>query len=291
MPIADEWRALAARARAQRVLRAGLRAARPRRCSGAMPAPALVWSRTAQPRLLGLLSGAHRTPALRRAAAGADRLDASLCAARHAARRSREAEPSSPRGSITSPTIRNCRSSCCCPTFRWTGGFARTLDAVLDAARRRTPLVRDATRARCCRPAATRDGYLDRAVGAQEAQGAAPPAQAAGRPGPVMSASTSEPAAVAACARRFLRARSRRLEGPRRHRRAQTMRRSATFLQTAVSGLASEGKARIAPAAARRPRRSPPSSRCGAAQPPGAGRSPMTRASRAFRRACSCCST
>ena len=27
-------------------------------------------------------------------------------------------EPSSPRGSITSPTIRICRSSCCCPTFR-----------------------------------------------------------------------------------------------------------------------------------------------------------------------------
>ena len=100
-------------ARAQRVLRARRSWRRRRRCSAATCWPA--WCGAARmPRAADrLLPGRDRAPPLRLENAGAGGLDPSLRTARHAADRPRRAaRPRSRPGSITSPPIPRCRSSC-----------------------------------------------------------------------------------------------------------------------------------------------------------------------------------
>ncbi len=146
--VAAEWRALAAlRARTQRLLRAGLRArgragvrARCRR------RPGLVAHDAASP--ARFLSGAHRTPALRHSAAGADRLDTSVRTARHAARRSRDS--SEPVIAAWLDHVANnphLPKLMLLPYFPVDGRIARTFDTRHRPARRARPIVR-APRAR-----------------------------------------------------------------------------------------------------------------------------------------------
>ena len=239
--LASEWRALASRALEPNVFYEPAFALAAQEVFGRGVGAGLVWShrRAAAGRAV---SGADRAPALRHPAAGAGRLDPSLCSARRAAGRSR-AGPSRDRDLVRSPhpRIRSCRSwRCCrCPLD---GPLASALDAAVAGGRGRSASFGRHARALLA-PDGAREDYLDRARGREEAQGAAPAAQPPGGRRRRMSSSVAEPSA-SACARRLPGARSERLEGPRRNRRpAQTT--SASSWRAAVAGLAGEGKARV----------------------------------------------
>ena len=223
MPSSTEWRALAALALEPNVFYepAFARAAAP--VFGRDVGAGLVWSRTTPPRLLGFFPARIERrrygiplPVLTGwthpfAPLGTPLVDRATGASR-----------SSPPGSITSPTIRICRSIMLLPYL--SGGrahWARHARPILD---RRGGQSRDrsaATRARCCRPAPTRADYLERAVGGKKRKELRRQRKRLADHGVVMSASTGETGRRAARGRRFLRARSRRLEGPRRHRGAR----------------------------------------------------------------------
>ena len=184
----------------------------PRRCS-AIQAPSLVWSKSG--RLIGLFPGAHRA-ALRRDG-HAHRLDPSLRAVRRAAGRSRRGGsrdhgvPRSCRGKRNAGAAaadrapkarsrRRCRACCCAAAARWSA-TARM-------------------RARCS-PRRRAQDYLDRALSPKKTKelrrqrrrllehGA----------GQARDRARCRPTIVA-CAVGLSQARSRGLEGPRRHRRA-----------------------------------------------------------------------
>jgi len=243
-PIAAEWRALAGRALEPNVFYEPAFALAAQPVFGRDVGAGLVWSRSSEPRLLGffparierrrygvplpvLVGWTHPYGPLGAPLVDRERAEAVIAAwLDHLAN-----APQLP-------------SLLLIPYLPLEGPLARALDAVVARRHGRSVLFARHARALLAPASATRDNYLDRAIGPKKRGELRRQRRRLGDSGVVMSSSVAEPAATAHALDDFL-----ALEASGWKGRAGTAARSDAdvrkFMQAAVIALAGEGKARI----------------------------------------------
>ena len=230
-----------------------------------------------------LFSGAHREAALRIEAADPGWLDASLCPARHAARRARGRRAGH---------RRLARAYCRQPGLPGLLllPFVPEDGAIRRGSRGDPPPCADApaavqrhTRALLA-PKGDAVAAMSSALGGAQVRELRRTARRLGEAGAMLFTTATEPARGRCGDGRFPRAGSQRLEGQSRHRGRLSTTDISRFRQTGSRWTCRESIRSRSTASCSTAARSRPRSRCAAAMPRGSGRSPMTKVWRALRR-------